>query len=93
MTIFFSKAQELIEWHSKNLPAYNASPEEIEAGWPEFQKKFASYAQIDQVARKIHVTEEVLYRDWSAREFWFKHLYLAWESYHQSEYNRILTKK
>jgi len=64
-------------------------PELFEA----FQKKFGSYAQIDQVSRKINVPEEVLYRDWSARQFWFKHIYLAWEGHHTREYNKAIQQR
>ena len=83
----------LIEWHTKNLPPYAPEPEEIEAGFDEFQKKFGAYATIDQVSRKINISEEALYKDWTAQEFWFKHLYLAWESYYQGKYRKVLMNK
>jgi len=39
------------------------------------------------------VSEDVLYTDWSARRFWFKHIYLAWESHYQAEYHKLLMAK
>jgi hypothetical protein len=37
--------------------------------------------------------EKELYRDWSAQEFWFKQIWLAWRAYYKNEYNKIIMKK
>lgn len=89
---FYTKAIELVKYHQDNIPNYEPEPEEVQAGFQKFQKTFGSYAVIDRVARTINIPEDQLYK-WSARRFWFKQLYLAWETHYQNEYNKLIMKR
>lgn len=91
-SFFFLKAGELINWHRSNLPIFETTPEETEAGFEEFQKKFGTYGTISQASIDLSIPEEQLYK-WPARVFWYKHIWLSWRSFHQSEYQKLLLKR
>lgn len=47
---------------------------------------------IDRVSREIGVSEDELYK-WPARRFWYKHIYLAWESFNKAEDAKRINQK
>ena len=90
---FFRKAVDLIAWHQRSIPRYSPEPEEIEAGFERLQATFGIYATIAEISKKINIPEATLYKDWSAQEFWYKHLYEAHSSAIQGKYRELIMKR
>ena len=89
---FYDQIEQLISWHSGQLPDYTPEPEEVEAGFERLQEVFGSFATITEVGITLGLDPDILL-NWSARRFWTTQLYLSHKSHVQAEYSKLIMKR
>ena len=80
-------AQRLVD----ELPPQEFTIQEEKAGFPQLFETFGFYATMDSVARYVGKDDEEVLK-WSVNKFYTKLKWMAWQSYTQKEYQKIMNK-